>query len=46
MDNKFEQYDDRFLKAYCHYPIELAEKEFQQGQKELYRILALEMWKE
>jgi len=33
--------EDKFLKAYCHYPIEWADEEYDNSQTELYRITTI-----
>lgn len=30
--------EDKFLQIYCHYPIESAEEEYNNSQKDIYRI--------
>ena len=32
---------DKSLKAYCHYPLVLAEQEYEDSQKQIYRIMTI-----
>ena len=34
-------HDNKTLKAYCHYPLVLAEQEHRDSQKEMYRIVTI-----
>ena len=35
------QPEAKFLQAYCHYPLELAKEEYDNSQKDLYRITTI-----
>ena len=35
----YKDYEDKTLKAYCHYPLILAKQDFEHSQKERYRII-------
>ena len=41
MTNNSLQPDDEFLKIYCHYLLELAREEYNNSQKDIYRIITI-----
>ena len=41
MSNNYKQHNECSLQAYCHYPLILAEQEFEDSHKDKYRITTI-----